>query len=92
MDDWNNLKDYLKIGTIVSVVVRKHEPYGIFADTGHSFEGLIQIVDMKDAGAVTPVDYPAVGARIDAVVLGFKDHGQQIWLGIKPSQLGKATR
>jgi hypothetical protein len=36
---------------------------------------------------MTPNEYPAVESTIDAVVLGFKETGNQIWLGMKASQI-----
>ncbi|PPT05923.1 hypothetical protein CKA32_006650 [Geitlerinema sp. FC II] len=36
---------------------------------------------------MTPEEYPKIGSRLDVVVLGFKEIGHQIWLGVKPSQL-----
>lgn len=36
---------------------------------------------------MTRDEYPAVGSSVDAVVRAFKETGQQIWLGMKPSQL-----
>jgi hypothetical protein len=36
---------------------------------------------------MTPDQYPAVGSEVEAVVLGFKETGKQIWLGMRPSQL-----
>jgi hypothetical protein len=39
---------------------------------------------------MTPEQYPPVGASIEAVVLGHTDgHRKQVWLGMRPSQLGK---
>jgi hypothetical protein len=51
---------------------------------------LIQITDFKDEGRMTVDQYPDVGERITTVVLGFKESGNQIWLGMKPSQIAKA--
>src|SRR5205823_13602153 len=43
----------------------------------------VQITDFKDTGRMTPNDYPALESTIDAVVLGFKETGNQIWLGMR---------
>ena len=88
VQSWSEMKNYLKLGTKVRGVVTKHFPFGIFvALSGIKFTGLVQIPDFKDEGHMTPSDYPEVGSSVEAVVLGFKDQGQQIWLGMKPSQL-----
>lgn len=85
---WKEIKDSLKLGTKLRGVVTKHFPFGIFvALTGIKFTGLVQITDFKDEGVMTPCEYPAVGSSVDVVVLGFKETGQQIWLGMKSSQL-----
>jgi ribosomal protein S1 len=87
---WDELKDTLKLGIKLKGLVTKHFPFGIFVDLpGINFIGLVQIPDFKDEGIMTPSDYPAVGSSIDVVVLGFKETGQQIWLGMKPSQLSQ---
>jgi hypothetical protein len=40
---------------------------------------------------MTVEEYPSIGSTLDAVVLGFKDSGHQIWLGLKPSQIRSAN-
>jgi hypothetical protein len=88
---WNEIKESLPIGTLVSGVVSRHAPFGAFLTIPRvPFDGLIQITDFKDVGRMTPVEYPAIGTSLKAVVLGFKETGRQIWLGVKPSQLAKA--
>jgi hypothetical protein len=54
------------------------------------FDGLVQITDFKDTGRMTPNEYPALESTIDAVVLGFKETGNQIWLGMKSSRRCRA--
>ena len=39
---------------------------------------------------MTPNEYPALESTIDAVVLGFKETENQIWLGMKSSQVCRA--
>ena len=88
---WEELKDSLRIGTKVRGKVLRHAPVGIFVSLpGIPFDGLVQITDFKDTGRMTPNEYPALESMIDAVVLGFKETGNQIWLGMKPSQMGRA--
>jgi len=88
---WDEIKDFLKVGTKLKGVVTKHFPFGIFvALPGIKFTGLVQIPDFKDEGHMTPSDYPAVGSSVDVVVLAFKETGQQIWLSMKPSQLNQS--
>ena len=87
--DWSELKKRMPVGTHISGLVSKHKPYGFFVDIhGVSFEGLVQITDFREeAHRATPNDYPPLGEEIQAVVLGFKETGKQIWLGMKSNQL-----
>ncbi|MBD2603999.1 S1 RNA-binding domain-containing protein [Scytonema hofmannii FACHB-248] len=88
---WEEIKDYLKLGSKLTGVVTKHFPFGIFvALPGIKFTGLVEIPDFKDEGYMTPSEYPPVGSSVDIVVLGFKETGQQIRLGMKPSQLNQS--
>jgi ribosomal protein S1 len=88
---WEELKDSLRIGTKVRGKVFRHAPFGIFVSLpGLPFDGLVQITDFKDSDRMTPNEYPALESTIDAVVLGFKETGNQIWLGMKPSQIDQA--
>ncbi|GAX40186.1 ribosomal protein S1 [Tolypothrix sp. NIES-4075] len=88
---WEEIKNYLKLGSMLKGVVTKHFPFGIFvALSGIKFIGLVQIPDFKDECDMTPSEYPAVGSSVDVVVLGFKETGQQIWLSMKPSQLNQS--
>jgi len=84
---WRDAKRQLPVGSIVEGRVLRHEAYGLFVDIGLECEGLIQIVDISDDRPVTPDDYPPLGALVVARVLGFKENGRQVWLGIKPSHL-----
>lgn len=88
---WTQLQSTLKIGEIVTARVTRHAPYGIFVDLNLPFEGIIQINDFKDEGIMLPQEYPQVGQEINAVVLGFKEIGKQIWLGVRPSQLNASV-
>jgi ribosomal protein S1 len=87
---WESVKESLPIGTHVVCRVLEHRPFGVFAMLAAlPFDGLIQITDFKDEGPMNPSDYPPVGVELDAVVLGFSDSRTQIWLGTRPSQLGR---
>jgi ribosomal protein S1 len=85
---WEQVKDSLPIGKNVRGKALRHAPFGIFVSLpGLPFEGLVQITDFKDLGPMSPLEYPALESTIDAVVLGFKETGNQIWLGMKPGQM-----
>jgi ribosomal protein S1 len=86
-ETWRDVKQQLPVGSMIEGGVIRHEAYGMLVDIGLECEGLIQIVDIKDEGRATPDDYPSIGTLVVARVLGFKESGHQVWLGIKPSQL-----
>jgi hypothetical protein len=90
VDRWAEIKESLPVGSIVSCVVTGHAPFGVFVKIpGVPFDGLIQITDFKDEGRMTPTEFPLIGSTLrKAAVLGFKETGRQIWLGVKPSQIG----
>ncbi|MFK7778988.1 MAG: hypothetical protein QM501_12865, partial [Gimesia sp.] len=68
-----------------------HKHFGFFvAIPGTDYEGLVNIVSVKDEGKVSPSDYPEIGSIIEAVVLGFGERNHQIGLGMKPSQLAQS--
>lgn len=90
---WDEIKDSLPVGSVVSCVVTRHAPFGVFVKIANvPFDGLIQITDFKDAGRMTPVEFPAIGSSLKTVVLGFKETGRQVWLGVKPSQMENAEK
>ena len=89
-DAWEMAKQTLPVGTHVQCQVKEHHPFGVLTTiSGLPFDGLIQITDFKDIGRMTPSEYPPLDSELESVVLGFKENGRQIWLGVKPSQLSK---
>ena len=84
---WEEFKNSLEVGALIKGTITKHEPYGVFVSIGYEYDGLIQVTDFKDDGIMTPEEYPIIGDQILAKILGFKDQGRQVWLGVKPSQL-----
>lgn len=86
---WEELKAVLKVDDVVSGVVLKHEAFGVFVDIGCKFDGLIEIIAFRDEGVMTPEMYPAIGTKVRAKVLGFRDSNNQIWLSVKPGQLSR---
>ena len=85
--NWEDLKSTLEVGSRITGTITKHESYGVLLDIGYEYDGLIQITDFKDEGAMTPGEYPAIGDEVEAVILGFKELGHQIWLSVRPSLL-----
>jgi hypothetical protein len=91
--EWDDIQRTLQVGSLVSCDVTRHAPFGVFARiSGVPFDGLIEITGFKATGKMTAEEYPAVGSTLTAVVLGFKQTGQQLWLGVKPSQPARADQ
>lgn len=86
---WDEAKKRFPVGVCVNGIVTQHCPFGVFVDLGDPVAtGLIQIVDFRDGGRMTPDQYPPVGTAIEAIVLGHTDdRRKQVWLTIKPSRL-----
>ena len=90
---WDEIQRKLPGGSLVSCTITRHAPYGAFARIPEvPFDGLIQITDFKDEGRMMTDEFPAIGSTLTAVVLGFKEAGHQIWLGVKPRQIGSVDQ
>lgn len=90
---WEAAKLRFPVSRIVNGAVTSHFPFGIFVDLGDSEAiGLIQITEFLENERMTPERYPAIGAKVTAVVLGHTDEGRkQVWLSLRPSVLSKYT-
>ncbi len=88
-DTLDDAKRRFPVGTRVRGIVTQHCPFGVFVNLGDPVAtGLIQVTEFLDEGRMTPDQYPAVGATIDAVVLGHtEDQRKQVWLSVRPSHL-----
>ncbi len=82
MNEWEKLKEKVKIGDFLIGKVSRHRPFGVFVDLEETpFDGLIQIVDFgPNLNVESPHDYPEIGQLVKGEVLGFKETGHQIWL------------
>lgn len=76
---------------MLSCVVTRHCAFGFFTKIEKvPFVGLVEIVDITDeTRPLTPKDFPALGTEVQTVVLGYRESGRQIALGMKPSQLSQ---
>jgi len=93
-DSWEDAKSRLPVGMLVVGKVAHHTPFGIFVDLGAGdVLGLVLVTDFKEGAAkTTPEDYPALGAEIEAAVLGHRESERQIALSLRPSALEAARR
>lgn len=74
---------------LVSCVVTRHEPYGFYVDLGERQDGVVTITSVADDSPPTPADFPPVGVRIEAVLLGHTDIGDQPRLSTRPSDIAQ---
>lgn len=89
-NSWIEVINTIKVGDILKVTVTKHRHFGFFVDIPDTkYEGLVEIMHIKDRKRVSPTDFPAIGSHIEAIVLGFREHNHQIALSIKPSDFTK---
>lgn len=89
---WEEIKNDLKVDTIVEGIVTRHESFGVFVDLGYSFEGLIEMVHFIVTPGAGPERYPDIGTRISVIVFGFRDHGHQIAVGLPQSLFTQRRR
>lgn len=89
---WEQVKSDYKIGQFVQGKVEYHTPFGIFVNIGESVvRGLIKIPDFLDEGEMTEEMYPAIGALVGAIVVGYNESNRsEVYLNAKPSILHEA--
>lgn len=93
--EWISVKSKYQFGQIIQGKVIMHMPFGVFVDIGEEeVLGFIRVVNLTDKEAQDPYtsDYPEIGKEVNAVIVDFTDHNQQICLSLKasdfPSPLG----
>lgn len=91
IEKWQEYYDYidtLTVGSTITGIVEKVEPYGIFVNIGSPFIGLIDIGHFQFNGGVrlprNQTGWPKEGDKIQCNVGYFRLHNQQIGLGWLP--------
>lgn len=64
----NWIKNNLRIGEIVTGIVRNIKPYGVFVEIGGGVVGLVHIEDLSIARIKTPYERIKIGQKIDVMV------------------------
>ena len=84
---WEAAKSGLTVGSVVSGVVMRHEPFGIVVEV-HDYPevpAVIDVISYRPTGVDTqPADWPPVGTTIEAVVAALTEHNRQIKLRVGP--------
>ena len=86
---WEAAKSALTVGSVVSGVVIRHEPFGIVVEVRDhpAVPAVIDVISYRPAGVdAQPADWPPVGTTIEAVVAALTEHNRQIKLRVGPSQ------
>ena len=79
-DEWESQKRKTPIGdTVVGIVVHQAR-FGVFVDLDSGTPGLVELPELVGGKALRPEDYPQVGEKIEAKVLGYSDRNQQVVL------------
>lgn len=73
--------------SLVRGVVTRHEPYGFYLDFGDEREGVVVITMINDDPSQSNPEFPPIGSRVDAVLIGYTELGGQPRLSIRPSDL-----
>jgi predicted RNA-binding protein with RPS1 domain len=80
----------LQPGQIVTGVVTRREPFGVFVDVAESEPGALLVDAITDGDpSTTMADLPEVGDHVEAVFLGYGlPHGTQPRLSVRRATLG----
>jgi len=90
--NWSSFRAGHSPGDRVSGEVVLRVPYGFWLDIGGVY-GLVEIICFRD-GPGPPVqiaDFPQLGTKVEAVVLGFHDASKEVRLSTRASDLAKAN-
>ena len=90
--NWEDVKARYPLGKFVQGEAEFHMPFGVFINIGElSVKGLIKIPDFLDKGVMSEDMYPAIGTKVGAIVVGYKDRNcREVYLNAKPSVLHRA--
>ena len=77
---WEQLKQRLAIGTVLTGSVCIQAPFGVFYDAGLGFRVLLNVTEFGrgEGNKVFPDNYPALDSTISGEVWGFDDSKRQI--------------
>ncbi len=82
---WAALKETVRPGDIINVVVTEQAPFGVFVQLPNTtVRGVIEIISLSDERPEDVVP-PPVGTSIRAVVLGVTEAERELRLSAKPS-------
>ena len=73
-ENWKLLQSGYPQGTKVLGIVTYHHSFGIdLKIEGIDCQCIVEIIEFKETGRMTPEDFPALGTQVEAEVLGFTE-------------------
>lgn len=90
-DEWNQLKQQLPLGTVLTGEIFARTLFGVLFNSGHGFPVLMRIPDfgiIKPGGMIFPDDYPDLGNIISGQLCEFDKRNRQLVvcrLGLHPN-------
>ncbi len=86
-DPWKEIKDEIKVGYTIRVVVSNLESYGAFVDLGNDVEGFLHVSEMSwDKNIKQPSDCLKVGDEIDVEVIEIDPNNRKLRVSLKKLQ------
>ncbi|MCB2378278.1 hypothetical protein LGH70_11830 [Hymenobacter sp. BT635] len=82
---WEQLKQQLPIGSILTGRVITRTQYGVFYDAGLVFPVLIEVYDLGTGRMTFPDDYPALNSIISGRLVWFRDFEHQLQVSSIPT-------
>lgn len=75
---WEEMLSRLKRGDLLTGVITRVEPFGVFVDVGEEFLGLILVPFISKKESINVQEYPEVGSVVQAVILAFSKSRRSI--------------
>ncbi|WP_035563618.1 hypothetical protein [Hymenobacter sp. IS2118] len=75
---WEQLKENLSFGTVLTGKIFVRTPFGVFFDSGHGFPVLMNVPEFAKGYMKFPDDYPELDSEIGGQLVGFDDSNRQL--------------
>jgi ribosomal protein S1 len=75
---WEQLKQQLPIGSLLTGKVWARMPFGVFFDAGVGFPILLEIIHFGRERVLFPEDFPELASEINGRLVGFSEHNRQL--------------
>jgi small subunit ribosomal protein S1 len=84
---WDEMRDTLEVGDIISVTVSNFESYGAFVDLGNDIEGLLHISEIShNKNVKNPKEYLELGHEINVEVIDLDCDKRRLRVSLKSLQ------